>query len=1573
MGVYKRLFIITVILWVLFSGLGHSQTTDLNFDEVRVNGSLAPHDICQGEVPTFELRFRLKPGSTTLSLTTTNTLEFTAIGSGANTFSKTVTNVFTTDDGGSIVTASGSEYYTWPVIGLNSIQLSNAGLTNIIFSITLSSTQFSDPDSPDAAVSATIPINVRAKPPPVSLSTSDGAFDGARNISICGGNDLDIFADTGYTHYEFFRKVNGLAVFNSLGISTSSSVTLNNINAGGEEIKVRTYNGLDCFQDSLTYTISVSPTTTVSLNDNLTGNTSCENDNIIFSAVGSGNWFQFLRVSAGVTSTVQSSTSASYSSTTLSDQDTILVRNYTSSVTTCYSEKSITVRLNSFSGTNSITGNQTICASTTPTILNNISESSADRLGDGASTNYFWEKNTGSGWSGVGASNSIHYQPPELTVTTAYRRVLQSTFNGKTCLSVSDVVTVTVNSVPLAGLSASDLTSSTICFGDTPIFSASPTSGVSYTFYINGQPVEASAVSGSVFYSASTTLNLDQQSVSSPTIIGLKITTPTGCSSTDSLTLYVNKISGTDIISTTTVSYCSNADPAIITHLGSSSPAWGGSVKYLWQTRTTTSTYEDIGIPQATSLNYDPPPLHDGTHYFRRLTVNTFNSLSCTSTPSNEIIITVGDGSAPTLTVTLTNTSSSNTVTNNTICVGDGIDFDARSSSGNGYEFKLNGTTVQGPSGVGTLTINSFDDGDLVLIRVYENADGTGCFSDFNAPIRVNSLTGTNTISIGPQTICSLGDPEEISNILAPTHNLIGGSVVFKWQKRSQGAILWSDISGANTQNYNPLSGQLTSTTEFRRLAIPNFSTVECVGNTSPTYVSNIHVVNVVPSFTATLTSSPNPAELCDSEPFTFTAAAVPGATYEFLVNDISQGAASASRTLVKSLSNGQEVKVIVTSGACSITSDPIIVVVNDNPVPTIIAPGVINGVVCDESLPIIEGLPSAGVTHTFYLDGIEAPASAMVGNKLDLNQVILSDVTRIDLKVTNLINGCSDTTTTTNGSSLILTLNKLTGFNNINTATVSYCSGADPLSIESADVPTSSVGGILNYSWEKRTLPGSWTSINDASSSSFDPLASIGDGIHEFRRLITATVSTVTCSPTSSIYYSNTVTITIGGDVGSAPPVVLTSNNTPTLSNIICEGDDLIFTATSNSSATFFEFFVGNVSQGIQASPTNTFDTSTATLTINDGTEIRVRVYSGVDTGTGCFNDDVITLRVNSMSNGNIISYTGPNPICSGDDPEPAITGTTNPISTLAASGGTISFEWQKNDGSGWQEILGTDSPNYNPSNVATTTAYRRLARASYSGDLCEEPSNIFISNTVTITVQPGPSPIADLRSGLPSNTVCAGTNSITLDASLSTDASSFLFFVNGNPIITHPSANSTYTSTATIQSGFVYKVRAYAGAGRTGCYDESEFTININTVSGTNQIGPNIQSVCRLSDIQQINSLQTPTGSGTITYRWEIRPATTGNWSEIAGAESATLTPTLDGSSSAYRRSFRSNLNGEICNSYSNVVTVTLAAGTIPSAVLDSNMPSHTVCQSDTGDIIFEADPMVMLLVLTSIIMEV
>ena len=86
----NKIYKIYLLLFLLVSPFAFGQTTDINFDEIRVNGSLGPYEFCQGEVPNFQLRFRLTSGSTTLTLTSTNTLEITANGSGSNIFSKTV-------------------------------------------------------------------------------------------------------------------------------------------------------------------------------------------------------------------------------------------------------------------------------------------------------------------------------------------------------------------------------------------------------------------------------------------------------------------------------------------------------------------------------------------------------------------------------------------------------------------------------------------------------------------------------------------------------------------------------------------------------------------------------------------------------------------------------------------------------------------------------------------------------------------------------------------------------------------------------------------------------------------------------------------------------------------------------------------------------------------------------------------------------------------------------------------------------------------------------------------------------------------------------------------------------------------------------------------------------------------------------------------------------------------------------------------------------------------------------------------------------------------------------------------
>ena len=68
--------------------------------------------------------------------------------------------------------------------------------------------------------------------------------------------------------------------------------------------------------------------------------------------------------------------------------------------------------------------------------------------------------------------------------------------------------------------------------------------------------------------------------------IGVQITNSNGCSSAATIALSVNAFIGSDEITTTTTSYCSGADPTIITEDNSSSALNGGNITYRWQTRT---------------------------------------------------------------------------------------------------------------------------------------------------------------------------------------------------------------------------------------------------------------------------------------------------------------------------------------------------------------------------------------------------------------------------------------------------------------------------------------------------------------------------------------------------------------------------------------------------------------------------------------------------------------------------------------------------------------------------------------------------------------------------------------------------------------------------------------------------------------------------------------------------------------------------------------------------------------------------------------------------------------------------
>ena len=118
---------------MLFGSISTAQTTDIEIDEIRVNGSLLPgggqFEFCQGEVPAFSIYFRLEAGSSTLTLTSTATLNISANVSGGNVINKTVTDVTTLFGGDTEIGQTEQVQYNWPVSGSKTIDLINAGLS----------------------------------------------------------------------------------------------------------------------------------------------------------------------------------------------------------------------------------------------------------------------------------------------------------------------------------------------------------------------------------------------------------------------------------------------------------------------------------------------------------------------------------------------------------------------------------------------------------------------------------------------------------------------------------------------------------------------------------------------------------------------------------------------------------------------------------------------------------------------------------------------------------------------------------------------------------------------------------------------------------------------------------------------------------------------------------------------------------------------------------------------------------------------------------------------------------------------------------------------------------------------------------------------------------------------------------------------------------------------------------------------------------------------------------------------------------------------------------------------------
>ena len=1396
----------------------------------------------------------------TVSMTATLTLT-------GNTFSPSgsnvATNAFTTNTfpGSQVqneIRSGQFAVFTWP----SPLQFASTGITTV----TIEVAPFSGTDA-IANNTQSYVVTVQANPTQPTLTSNYGNG----TISICQGASVELTSSAVGDEYEFYR--NGVLLGPRQASVSFITTNLNN----NDVVNVIAFFTSNCSSvNSAPINVIAETLPSGSIASTANNNVACEGDSVLFTATDlNGNPTPYFEFFVNNISTGSASTVSTYTYTpVITDSVLVTVRTWSSSPSLCYDEDSITLRMNSVSGSNSITGSQTICSGEDPFIIANTSIFVADLAAEGAVLLYQWQSRTAStSFTNILGANAITHDPGILSETTAYRRLIYSSFNSVQCNTLaasatSNVVTITADLVSTAVLT-SNATNLTVCSGDDLIVDGSTSlNTASYRFYLNGNPLGSGPQSTSSY-----TINAGTFSDSSSiTLRAYQGTLGSGCFNDTSFVIRVNGLTGTNIIGSNQ-NVCSGETPAAFTSISTPTSdrlSDGAVYTYQWQSRIGSNPYSDI--IGANSETFTPSSVTTTTDYQRKV-ISTYNSVVCDMI-SASVRVTVD--SNPDVFLSAASTS---------ICAGDSVIFTA--SGAVSYEFFVSGISQGATSTSNTKTISGFTDGQLVTV-IGENAQN--CFTTSSAvTITVNPIpSGSLSSGLTLDTMCKgdypiftatggttyefyvggvqqfgAGISGNIFNTVSNSLDLTDSSIVSVRVINAGGCsetisstIRVNGLTGTNIigSNQNVCSGETPAA--FTSISTPTSDRLsdgavytyqwqsrigsnpysDIIGANSETFTPSsvttttdyqrkvISTYNSVvcdmisASVRVTVDSNPDvflsaaSTSICAGDSVIFTASGA--VSYEFFVSGISQGATSTSNTkTISGFTDGQLVTVIGENAQnCFTTSSAVTITVN--PIPSgSLSSGLTLDTMCKGDYPIFTA--TGGTTYEFYVGGVQQFGAGISGNIFNTvsNSLDLTDSSIVSVRVINA-GGCSETISST------IRVNGLTGANSIS-GSQTICTGGDPVLLSSAAVPNLDIAGAtLSYQWQSKTGANPFSDIVGATLLNYDPSALTTTTI--YRRVAYSTFNGVQCPGTDDLGSSNTVTVTVDS---AATPVL---NFTSGLSNdTLCSNSSVTFDSTGTTGADTFEYFVNGVSaRSALASPAGL--TYTPPLgSLNDGDQITVRAY--LSSIPSCAVEQTITIRVNGLTGTNIIGSN--QNVCSGETPA-AFTSISTPTSDRLSDGAVYTYQWQSRIGSNpYSDIIGANSETFTPSSVTTTTDYQRKVISTYNSVVCD-----MISASVRVTVDSNP----DVFLSAASTSICAG-DSVIFTAS---GAVSYEFFVSGI------SQGATSTSNTKTISGFTDgQLVTVIGENAQNCFTTSSaVTITVNPIpSGSLSSGLTLDTMCK------------------------------------------------------------------------------------------------------------------------------
>ncbi len=604
----------------------------------------------------------------------------------------------------------------------------------------------------------------------------------------------------------------------------------------------------------------------------------------------------------------------------------------------------------------------------------------------------------------------------------------------------------------------------------------------------------------------------------------------------------------------------------------------------------------------------------------------------------------------------------------------------------------------------------SADNNPLVKIafRWVNNDDGAGSDPSFAADdITLSTTSSLNTITTGTITGSPFCACSSVNVPFTSTGTFTAGNTYTAQLSNALGSFaapttIGTLVSVANTGTIVCTIPCATATGTAYRIRVIS-STPAVIGSDNGVNI----IINAVVVPSVTITALPS-GPICAGTSVTFTAAPANGGTtptYQWQINGVNVGGATASTFSTTTLINGDIVTVILSSNAScaspvTATSTGITMVVNPIVVPSVSITSTGATICAGDPVTFTASPTNGGTTPTYQWQVNGVNVGGATSSTFTSSSLVNGDLVTV-IMTSNAL--CASPITETSNTITIIVSASVPASANITSTGATICAGD---AVTFTATPTNG-GTTPTYQWQVNGV-----NVGGATSSTFTSSGLLnGDQVTV---IMTSSLSCATGSPATS----NTIIIIITAAVPASVSIAASPGTT------ICSGNLVTFTATPiNGGATpTYQWQINGTNVG--GATSSTF----AATTLANGDLITVIMTSALSCATGSpATSNTITMVVNTSVTASVTIVGAPTTICAGDP----VTFTATPT-----NGGTPSYQWQVNGVN-----AGTNSATFTTSALSNGDVVT-VTMTSTAPCVTGSPAN---SNTVTITVNTCSPPVAN------------------------------------------------------------------------------------------------------------------------------------------------------------------------------------------------------------------------------------